>query len=298
MGPIVPAPDALPLPAPIWLLRFLLLFTFVLHLVPMNFLLGGSILAVISRMKSPGSDNHARLAARIAELLPVVIAFTVTLGVAPLLFVQVLYGQWLYSSSVLIGRWWFAVIPLVITAYYGAYLLRFRRESASGYRVLVAWLLAIVFLVVAFIYSNNMSLMIRPEAWAALYHADPGGGGLNTGDRTLLPRYLHMVIGAVAVSGVWVLLLGLRGRSGDGAWSSWAVRYGIAAALLFPLLVLMILMRHLVRSASLAPFFGLQDLPVVSQWSVFFLFAVTLVVGLAVLAWLVAVALRAGPPKA
>jgi hypothetical protein len=52
--------------------------------------------------------------------------FSVNFGVAPLLFVQVLYGHFFYASSILMAVFWLAVIPLLIAAYYAAYLYGFR----------------------------------------------------------------------------------------------------------------------------------------------------------------------------
>ena len=367
MEPIVPSPDMLPIPAPLWLFRFLLLFTFILHLVPMNLVFGGSLLALISRLKAGSDERHARLAGRIAELMPIVVSLTVTLGVAPLLFAQVLYGHLFYSVTILMGRAWFAVIPILILAYYGVYILYFRKDRESGSRTIVAWVTTVLFLLIGFIYVNVMSLMLRPEAWRALYHADPGGGGMNWGDPTLVPRFLHMLFGAVAVAGVWIWLLGVRGKSGDGEWSAWARRYGgkifvhgslanvaigfvylvtlpkgvmmafmggnmaatallgigtvlsfilvafgyrgvlgkgspkallFAVVLALPLLVVMVLMRHLARSASLDPYYSIADLAEATDWGPFFLFAVSLLVGLAVVVRIVKVALQAGGRRA
>jgi hypothetical protein len=226
MDSSIPVPDVLPVPAPVWLVQFLLVSTFFLHLVPMNLLFGGGILAAVSHIRSARDPHHAWLAKRISELMPVAISFAVTLGVAPLLFVQVLYGHLLYSSSILMANAWFLVVPLVIVGYYGAYLLRFRWEKLGGRRTPVAWGLAVLFAGVGFIYSNNFTLMLQPDTWAAHYFENPSGGQLNWSDPSLYPRYLHMLIGAVAVAGVWILILGVRRRSQDTEWSKWACRYG------------------------------------------------------------------------
>ncbi len=226
MNPPIPAPDVLPLPAPAGLIQFLLVLTFILHLVPMNFLLGGGILAGMSHLLSKKHERHARLAKRLSELMPTAVAMAVSLGVAPLLFVQVLYGHLLYSSSILMAYAWFLVVPLVIIGYYGVYLLRFKWDHLGRFRIYVAWFLAIVFAGVGFIYSNNFSLMQRPETWKDHYFASPDTGHLALSDPALYPRYLHMLLGAVAVAGVWVLIIGARRRSGDEEWSHWAMRYG------------------------------------------------------------------------
>ena len=80
----IPAVDALPLPAPAWLIHALLLLTFLVHLLFMNGLLGGIIITVLSRLRSRQQDDrHADLTRRMVPLLPVLVAGTVNFGVAP-----------------------------------------------------------------------------------------------------------------------------------------------------------------------------------------------------------------------
>ena len=55
--PIVPQLDPMPAPAPVWLLRTLLLLTFCLHLLFMNTLLGGSLVALVSAWISTNSGR-------------------------------------------------------------------------------------------------------------------------------------------------------------------------------------------------------------------------------------------------
>ena len=61
-------------------------------------------------------------------------AFAVNFGVAPLLFVQVLYGHLFYTSSILVAVFRLAVIPLLIVAYYALYLHGFRFGVLVGER--------------------------------------------------------------------------------------------------------------------------------------------------------------------
>lgn len=139
---VIPQADPLPLPAPPWLLRLLLVLLFFLHIIAMNFVLGGSLFAAFSSRKTA---DPAALAVRswMAKLMPTIVALAVTLGVASLLFAQTLYGRVLFAGSVLMGWFWFAVIPLVIAAYYGTYLLAFRHgRIGRGASVAVAFGLA------------------------------------------------------------------------------------------------------------------------------------------------------------
>ena len=79
---------------------------------------------------------------------------------------------------------------------------------------------------IALIYGNNMTLMLKPAELVARYAADGGGAQLNLLDPTLFPRHLHMVLGAIAVSGLAIAVLGVVRRKRDAAFGQWAVRYG------------------------------------------------------------------------
>jgi len=189
---LVPTPDSIPVP---WgWFRALLLLTFVLHLLLMNLMLGGSLVTLWRRWRGDPGLTEARS-------LPTLIALTVNLGVPPLLFVQVLHGQFLYSSSILMAAWWISVIPLLILAYYAAY--GSAGHAARTGRASTLWLgvSTLLLLFICFFYTNNMTLMLQPQRWP-VYFQRPGGGYLNLSDPTLLPRYLHFVIAAVAVSGL------------------------------------------------------------------------------------------------
>ncbi len=208
---IIPAPDALPLPAPVFLLQFLLQLTFLCHLIAMNAMLGGLLITLFARLKGTGGDDPwTRLADAITKVTPSLVASTVTLGVAPLLFLQVLYGQFFFTSSILMGWGWFSVFVVLIFSYYGTYLLSFKGQSLGGCRVPLLGLTVLIFLWIGFMFSNNASLMLNTRNWAAMYFADARGFHLNLGDPQLVPRYKHMVLGALAVSG---LMLAWWGRS-------------------------------------------------------------------------------------
>jgi hypothetical protein len=228
MTPVIPLPDPLPQPAPPGLLWALLQLTFFLHVLAMNVVLGGSILALHWRFSRRAEDaaHRAALLAFFAKALPVAVAATVTLGVAPLLFVQVLYGRLFFTSSILMAWLWLAVVPLVILAYYGAYLLAFRGERLGARARWVAALVAVLFAAIAFLYVSNVTRALRPDTFAGAYRASGRGLTLNLGDPTLWPRYLHVVLGAVAVAALGVALYGVLRRGRDPGLSEWAVRKG------------------------------------------------------------------------
>ena len=194
---LIPQPETIPVPYG-WF-QALLILTFVLHLLVMNTMLGSSIIALITEFGS--SEAPPRTSRDISAKLPTTIAFTVNFGVAPLLFLQVLYGHFMYTSSVLMAVYWLSVIGLLIIAYYCAYLYNFKFEALGGSRVVFIALASVLLLAIAFFFTNNMTLMQLPESWPR-YFANPGGTLLNLDDPTLWPRYLHFVVASVAVAGL------------------------------------------------------------------------------------------------
>jgi len=223
----LPPPDPIAQPAPTGLVWALLLLTFFLHLLAMNAALGGAILGAVARLRArAGHAYAAHLSARIAALLPVAVSLAVTFGVAPLLFLQVIYGRAFFVSSVLMAVFWLGVIPTLIVAYYGAYFLSYRGGRPGGAPVVVSWLVVLLLLTIAFVYVNNMSLMLRTAQFVPMYQADARGWHLNVNDPTFVPRFLHFVLSATAVGGLWVAVLGWWERRREEAAGDWVIRYG------------------------------------------------------------------------
>ncbi|MCK5913455.1 MAG: hypothetical protein KAG12_06220, partial [Desulfuromusa sp.] len=183
----------------------LLMLTFLLHILVMNAMLGGGIIALISAFRS--SEDNNLLGKEIGYKWPYTIAFAVNLGVAPLLFMQVLYGQFIYSSTVLMAVWWFSIFGLLILAYYAAYIYDFKFDTLGSLRIYMVGFSVLTLLFIGFLFSNNMTLMLQPDKWQA-YFDNAGGTLILLSDPSLFPRYLHFVVGAVAVAGLFLALIG------------------------------------------------------------------------------------------
>ncbi|MHB8790791.1 MAG: hypothetical protein ACYDBT_13015 [Desulfobulbaceae bacterium] len=218
---LIPTPDILQVP---WgWFQVLLLVTLYLHILLMNVMLGSAVITLVNLFRSGGDATP--LASDISRKLPFAIAFTVNFGIAPLLFVQVLYGNFLYTSSVLMANIWILVIALLIISYYLAYILDYRFDSLHSGRVLIIGFTVVALMAIAFLMSNNFTLLQRPESWTR-YFDRPSGMLLNLDDPTLFPRYLHFVVAAIAVGGLGLALLNdWRLRRGDQSAAA-AVRSG------------------------------------------------------------------------
>lgn len=225
LASVVPAPDPIGIPAPAWMLQTLLIFTFVLHIIAMNLLVGGVVILCINLRKK--EDEFRRvLAERISKALPPTMAITITLGIAPLLFLQVLYGQAFYTSSILMAWSWLAVIPLLLISYYGLYIVYFKPKWAGNYSNLIAWASAILILLIGFIFSNNSTLMLDPQKWSEVYSSNPHGMYLNLSDKTLISRYFHFIVSALAITGLGIVLWSRVFRKSDSNWAEKASEYG------------------------------------------------------------------------
>lgn len=345
---IIPVPDAIPVH---WTwLKVLLLLTFTIHIVLMNVMLGSAFIACISHFFKRTSEVPQAQAA--ANTLPFSIALAVNFGVAPLLFVQVLYGQFIYTSSILMAPFWLSIVGLLMTAYGLAYLYKYKYLQFVDGRILIAGAITLIFLLIGLLFTNNMTLMLHPETWQR-YFEQQGGIMLNFGDPTIWPRYLHFMAASVALGGLAIALyFSFKKKHGNAearrwirsgcTWFSYATMVnivigiwflstlpkglinfsstngvlfliflivGIIAAVFAVLfafqerlkpaihaimvtIVLMILVRDLLRSAYLAPWFSPSELIVEPTYTPFILFVIALVGGVFVLRWMFLLLMR------
>ena len=198
---LIPALDPTPIPGPEWLFQGLLVFTFILHLLFMNLTLGGTILAAIARLTARGGedDHRSALADRLVTINTFGISLTITTGIAPLLFVQVLFPQFFYTATILLGWIWFALLVSLMVGYYAVYAYKFGRARAARSRAGGAgWLVAaaVLFLLVAMTQVAVNLIHAQPEGWADFARSPL----LVLGDGAYWPRLLHFVLAALSLS--------------------------------------------------------------------------------------------------
>jgi len=191
---LVPALDPTAVPAPPWLVHVLLVFTFVLHALFMNLALGGTILAAVSQLFAGGREGEHRvaLARRLMGINTYAISLAITTGVAPLLFVQLLYQQYFYTATILIGWMWLLFLVMLMVGYYAAYAYKFRGGTP--------WLVvaALMFLLIAMVHVAVNLIHSQPGSWAALA-ANPWS---ILADPAYFPRLLHFVLAAIGFTSI------------------------------------------------------------------------------------------------
>ncbi len=223
---LIPAMDPNPLPAPYWVFKLLLIVTFFLHIVAMNFMLGGGVLALTARLRSKKQTNGNRVFFDVARKLPVLLPATITLGIAPLLFVQVLYGQYFYTSSIIVAWPWFLVLVLLTVAYYGFYYASYQSGQYPGKASGVMLSSVILIFLIGFVYSNNLTLSETPSRWGGKYFSNPAGWNLNLSEPTLIPRFLHFMVAAAAMGGLLLVFMALANWKRDTEYARQLLQFG------------------------------------------------------------------------
>jgi hypothetical protein len=234
-APPLPAPDPLGYPVPAWILQVLAYAMLTLHLTAVHFTVGGALLLLWARLRN--KPGHAEAACFLGAGLPLGTSYIITMGIPPLLFVQVLYGQLFYSSSVLIGAYWIQVIPALALAYAGFYYHKLRRDTAPGTHGLVVAIALLLLGYIGYIYVNNFTLLMTPDQWMGLYAGAPGGGRLHHGEPTLHGRYVLFLASSFGVAGLTLIWRGVfLKRWGDDDAGQRSQTLGFRAFLWTPLL--------------------------------------------------------------
>jgi hypothetical protein len=198
-------PDSSFLPAPLWVITALHILTLSLHFAAMNFVLGGTLIILTGRFERHGENPTVR---RFIALLPNAMAATVTLGVAPLLFLQLVYSRQMYSASIVSAWFWFLIIPAVIGTYYLLYAAAFSAKEGASSKARFLWPALFGLLYVSLVYSSVFSMAEHPDLIQRLYAQNQTGLQWNPDVGNYLLRWLHMILGAVTVGAYFVGLLG------------------------------------------------------------------------------------------
>lgn len=220
-------PSELPPPIALAVGKPALVAAFLLHIVFVNLMVGGTALALHAHFLGRRRPVLLRLAGELMTTVTVHKSMAVVLGVGPLLLISVVYTKPFYTSSALIAPAWLSVLWLVTLAFACLYAYKYGWSGwMSHYPVGhaacgLAGLLTL--LLIPFIYLTNTQLMLDSAAMirrVGFFEALWSVGNV-------VPRYVHFLLASLAIAGLWVM--GWWGRK-RGAWQpeerAEAVRFG------------------------------------------------------------------------
>ncbi len=201
----IPVPRDLPIPLPLdsGTLEILLVALFLLHILFVNLMVGGSILTLIFELIGTVLPKYDTLARRIGQTITVNKSLAVVLGVGPLLCINLLYTTHFYTANALTGTAWIMIVPLVAVAFLITYAHKYTWDSWTGpskkHHIVLGGAATILFLSIPFIFLSNINLMLFPDKWTLIRGFFDS---LQIGN--VFPRYFHFLTASLAVTGLFV----------------------------------------------------------------------------------------------
>jgi hypothetical protein len=179
-------PFGFPWPTAFYLTLFAITAT--IYSVFMQYVLGGGLVLMVGSLASTASRLAAirpagidqersglgQIVTVLRDWMPAILGLAITTGVAPLLFVQILYRREFYTANLLLFHRFMLLLPALIVAYYMLYVIKSKRLGARGPagRAGVAALALGCFLYTAWAWTENHVLSLHAEAWSSMYQSD------------------------------------------------------------------------------------------------------------------------------
>ena len=303
----------------VWLSLYLL--TFAIHIVLVGYVVAGTAYALVQALR----EKDDSIAEGVRDRLPFMLGLGITAGVAPLLFIQLLYQRRFYSANLILGPRWGAVVPALVIGFYALYLAK--ATIVPRLRTLALAVGLVCFAFVAWSWTEINQLAQDEPAWRVMYAA----GDRLYGQSGVVPRllvWLGAMVSGFAILAAWwartadyrrLVIIGLAGRVASalavvwmsmqgasviGAAHGWT--YVLAAALLVELLGWAWMFRGSTMALSLvtgagaaaliagvvvreSPRLVLIEPPRAAALEAqgFWVFALTVLVGVVLIAWVV-----------
>lgn len=211
-------PSAFAIPQDFYVFRILVVLTFFIHILFVNLLIGSSLITLFINIANRLSNvSYQKDTAKdLSEKLPFILAFTVNFGVAPYLFLQVILGSYIYTSSILIGAYWLSVIVSIMVAYSLLYLYKSKFDTfTTRKKLLISSVFCSLLIYTAFIFSGNVNLMLEPEKWV-IFFKNPHGTFFDLLNPMLYMKMFHILNGTIAIAGLYIALIWfLKNKDGE-----------------------------------------------------------------------------------
>jgi hypothetical protein len=218
--------------------QILLVLTFALHIIFVDLVIGGSFMAVYSYFR-PGKYYKA-LSKSFAKATTINLSLTIVLGVAPLLFMQVIYDPFWYTSNVLSASWMIGILFVLMSAFSFAYV--FYLKANKGKQHIAIWgILSFLLVILAAVIMHAVSYQaLLPEKWLSWYmnnnKVNLYGAQLHAFQ---LPRFLHFIVASFALTGIFMMLYSWyfwKREDMDNDYIAWVGKAGAKMALIFTVL--------------------------------------------------------------
>ncbi len=163
------------LPGPTVFYTALYLLALVVHWWFVSYILAGTVYLTATTFGRRLAPEDPRLTDPIRETLrdwmPFALSAAITAGVAPLLFLQVLYKRPFYTANLLLFHRWMAILPVLIVGFYLTYLLKARRADRwrSWPTSVIGLAACACFGFTGYSWSENHLLSLDAGRWQQIY---------------------------------------------------------------------------------------------------------------------------------
>jgi hypothetical protein len=218
------------------LFQILMVITFAVHIMFVNFTLGLSFFSAYGFVRDSG--YWGGLSRSLAKATTPNASLAILFGIAPLLFVQVVYDPFWYASNVLSAAWALGFIAIMMLAYGLTYVfyLKGRPGRGAGFATIGA-LSFVLFLFAGAIMHVLGYQLLQPEKWFQWYVEGSGVDAAGTSLHSFqLPRFLHFMVPSFAMSGLFLMLYAwyFKDRTDkDSELLAWVAGTGAKMAFLF-----------------------------------------------------------------
>jgi hypothetical protein len=174
-------PFGFPWPTAMYLTLFIVTAT--IYMVFMNYVLAGAVVLLIGYTapgarrrieggpKGPARSGLGLILKVVRDWIPAILGLAITTGIAPLLFLQILYKQQFYTANLLLFNCFMLLLPALIVAYYMLYLIK--SHALTGRRSVLRGPVTVVafacFFYTAWAWTENHILSIHEGAWKNHY---------------------------------------------------------------------------------------------------------------------------------
>jgi cytochrome c len=237
---ILPITLPLDLPAPLWFLKFALISFFLIHILFINFMIGGTFWTVFFRMLGKEDPFWSRVAREMGNTVTINKSLAVVIGIAPLLAISLVYTNFFYSANNIISTFWLLLIWFIALAFVSLYVYKYTWDSekySEKFKYFWGILAFSIFMFVPFIFLANINLMLYPDQWKNVYNFWQAIWVPN-----VIPRYLHFMNASAALTGFFAFgyfLYKGKKHPQDEAYYTRAKRLGMKWALYATILQLL-----------------------------------------------------------
>jgi hypothetical protein len=199
--------DPAGVPAHPVLFQGLMILTWVFHIAFVHLTMGAAALAIYAFYKRDVGPYWERLSMALTKVAKVGVSLLIVLGVAPLLFTQVIYDPQWYASNVLSGAWAIGFIFTLIIGYCCWFAFYYaNHEGAKKHIGIYAWIALGLFCLDGLIMHALSYQALLPEQWMNWYAP---GGVVDTSGSALhaiqWPRYLFIMSLSLPAVGLFLM---------------------------------------------------------------------------------------------